>query len=163
VQQTRRTGGARSKLTVQRVSFRLTLISTRFARFVAPLYANRYKLTRPAWRTLAYIDRAQPLAPKDIGPRIAVDPAMITRAINLLVEKRYISRKVDPDDHRRVILRTTAKGAQVCRAIGELITTYDELLLAPLTPAEKATLGAILEKLEAQIESRFSRNGSPSL
>jgi DNA-binding MarR family transcriptional regulator len=152
----RRANGTGRAAGSARISYRLTMISTRFARFVAPLYADRHSLSRPAWRTLAYISRHQPLSAKDVGERIAVDPAMITRAIALLVEHGLVSRETDPADQRRVILRTTRRGNEVFRDITSLITKFDNVLLETLTASERACLEGILDKLEARIEERFA-------
>src|SRR5688572_10776416 len=119
-------------------AFRMTLISSRFARFVSPLYTVRYGLNRTAWRTLAFVARREPLAQRDLGGSIIVDPAAVTRSIEVLAKKEFITRETDPNDRRRIILRLTASGRKVFSEIGGMIEQYDALLVSALTSQERA-------------------------
>jgi DNA-binding MarR family transcriptional regulator len=144
-------------------TYRMTLISSRFARFVSPLYTVRYGLNRTAWRTLAFIAAREPLAQRDLGGSIIVDPAAVTRSIEVLAKKEFITRETDPNDRRRIILRLTASGRKVHAEIGGMIEQYDAQLVSGLTAQEKTALARILDKLEEQIEANFPVGETPPL
>lgn len=142
-------------------TYRLTVITARFSRYLGPVYAERYGLNRAAWRTLAYVARRGPLSPKDIGSSIVIDPAMITRAITTLVKKRFLRRTVDEADRRRVVLRVTARGQEVFNEISGVIAGLEKVLLETLTDAEKATFSTILDKIDGQLERHFPLDEVP--
>lgn len=58
-----------------------------------------------------------------------------------------ISRTRDPRDARKNALALTAAGRTLLRRLEELGDQANEVLLAPLTPAEREQLGALLTRL----------------
>ena len=135
------------------VSYRLSLLSSRFAAFVAPIYMTRHKLNVACWRILANIARHQPLSQKELGQYTAIDAPKVTRAIAVLVQRKYVLRKQDQNDRRRVVLRLTEKGRAVFEDVGDIITRADQALLAALDPSERKALQSAIEKMEKQMQS----------
>ena len=135
------------------VSYRLTVLSSRFAKFVAPIYTTRHGLNVAAWRILANIARHQPLSQKELENYTVTDAPKVTRAIAVLLRKKYISRDVDPNDRRRAVLRLTAKGASVFEDVGDIITRADRALVDALSAEERKALLSALDKMEQQMRA----------
>jgi DNA-binding MarR family transcriptional regulator len=133
------------------ISYRLTVLASRFAKFVAPIYTTRHGLNVAAWRILANIARHQPLSQKELGEYTVTDAPKVTRALAELERRKYISREVDPNDRRRAVLRLTAKGRSVFEDVGSIITRADQALLEGLAPDERRALLSALEKMEKQM------------
>jgi DNA-binding MarR family transcriptional regulator len=56
----------------------------------------------------------------------------VTRIVDTLVEKRYLTRRADPDDRRRVIHAITAKGERALARADEILEQYLMLILQDL-------------------------------
>lgn len=85
----------------------------------------------------------------ELGQANAMDPATTLGVVNRLAERGLVAVRKDPDDRRRRLVQLTVKGqeeAAVLRRHGPVITTRT---LAGLTPEERETLAALLEKLTA--------------
>jgi len=82
-----------------------------------------------------------------LGQANAMDPATTLGVVNRLAERGLVAVRKDPDDRRRRLVQLTVRGqeeAATLRASGPVITART---LAGLTPQERATLVALLEKL----------------
>jgi DNA-binding MarR family transcriptional regulator len=68
----------------------------------------------------------------DLAFRLAVSKQSVTRLVDTLVEKRYLTRRADPDDRRRVIHTITAKGERALARVDEILEKYLLLILQDL-------------------------------
>jgi DNA-binding MarR family transcriptional regulator len=137
------------------IGYRFSLISVRLGEFVAQMYASRYDLSMPAWRSLAVIARYQPLTAKQLGTLTSSDAFKVARAIELLVRRRLIRRDVDKADRRRANLRLTTDGRKVYRDIEKFTMRVEGELTATLGANEREILTQVLDKLDLQLESRI--------
>jgi DNA-binding MarR family transcriptional regulator len=79
---------------------------------------------------------------------IALTTGGVTRLVDRMVESGLVARQNCPSDRRSVHVILTPKGQVTLKeAIAEHINGIDRHLMAPLTEAERAALGAILSKL----------------
>ncbi|MCL1977397.1 MAG: MarR family winged helix-turn-helix transcriptional regulator [Candidatus Bathyarchaeota archaeon] len=62
---------------------------------------------------LFYIELRQEVLPKDISNAMGVSTARVAIALNELAEKELITREIDDDDRRRIIVKLTPKGRKV--------------------------------------------------
>jgi len=134
------------------IFYRFGLIAARVGDFAAPMYAERHKLTTPAWRCLAVIARHAPLSAKELASRTSSDAFKIARAIDVLVRRNLITRHLDPLDRRKASLQLTADGWEVYRDIERFAIKIEEHLVSALTKQELAQMEAMLEKLDQQVE-----------
>jgi DNA-binding MarR family transcriptional regulator len=109
-------------------------------------------LTIQKFRVLAYLDQA-PATPSELAYRLTVQAPTVTRLVDGLTERGYVSREVDGSDRRRSVLRVTNAGR---RAIAQASTASQAALdriLAPLPARDRAAVdrgirvlgGAMLE------------------
>ena len=68
----------------------------------------------------------------DLAFHLAVSKQSVTRLVDTLVEKRYLTRRVDPDDRRRVIHAITAKGERALARTDAILEKYLMLVLQDL-------------------------------
>ncbi|KOY14404.1 MarR family transcriptional regulator [Paenibacillus xylanivorans] len=83
----------------------------------------------------------------DLGRRMSVSKQAASKTITVLLDRRYVSRELDPDDARRKRLQVTPLGFDVLRQ-GEAI--FDELRKKweqQIGVSELATLEALLKTL----------------
>jgi len=61
---------------------------------------------------LLYIDHRGEVLPKDISDAMAVSSARIAIALNNLAKKGFITREIDNNDRRRIIVKMTPNGRE---------------------------------------------------
>ena len=59
---------------------------------------------------LMYINLKKEILPKDISAAMGVSTARIAIALNELEKKGFVTREIDENDRRRIIVRVTPKG-----------------------------------------------------
>jgi DNA-binding MarR family transcriptional regulator len=68
----------------------------------------------------------------DLAFQIAVSKQSVTRIVDGLVDRRYITRRVDPIDRRRVIHAITAKGDRALARTNQILEKYLMFILQDL-------------------------------
>jgi DNA-binding MarR family transcriptional regulator len=137
------------------IGYRFGLIAARLGEYVAQMYASRYDLTMPAWRSLAVIARYQPLTAKELATLTSSDAFKVARAIELLARRGLIRRGVDNEDRRRARLSLTPEGRKIYKEIEKVTMRIERELTAALSASELTNLRESLDKLDRQLESRI--------
>ncbi|HXP29582.1 MAG TPA: MarR family winged helix-turn-helix transcriptional regulator [Stellaceae bacterium] len=132
------------------VPFRLSVLSNRMTRAVAKVYALRFRLSAPEWRTMAVLGRYGAMSANSVVERTAMDKVRVSRAVAKLMANSQITRRADPRDRRRAILDLTPKGLAVYRQVVPLVLATEADLLRDLSAAERAALLDAMNKLEAR-------------
>ena len=133
------------------VPFRLSVLANRMTRAVAGVYARRFNVSAPEWRTLAVLGRFGAMTANNVVERTSMDKVRVSRAVTRLLELGYITRKTDPLDRRRAILDLTASGQNVYRQIVPRALAVERELLQVLDRNERAAFEAAISKLESRI------------
>jgi len=132
------------------VPFRLSVLSNRMTRAVAKVYALRFRLSAPEWRTMAVLGRYGAMSANSVVERTAMDKVRVSRAVAKLMANSQITRRADPRDRRRAILDLTPKGLVFYRQVVPLVLATEADLLRDLSAAERAALLDAMNKLEAR-------------
>jgi DNA-binding MarR family transcriptional regulator len=126
---------------------------TRTSGFLANSIRNNLRSTGiEPWEfdVLATLRRVGPphtLSPKDLVATTMVGNAAMTHRVDKLVERGLVSRKVDPDNRRRLQISLTAAGTELIDAIiTDHIDNADRFLDA-LSESERQTLSLLLKKV----------------
>jgi MarR family transcriptional regulator, lower aerobic nicotinate degradation pathway regulator len=106
------------------------------------------------YRLLAALEEFGPASQADLGRRTSIDRSDVVAALNDLAARGLIERSPDPDDRRRNVITITRAGAKQLRELDEVLAGVQERLLAPLSPADRAKLIALLTQL---LESGVTR------
>ncbi|MFE1560650.1 MarR family winged helix-turn-helix transcriptional regulator [Streptomyces sp. NPDC058734] len=88
-----------------------------------------------------------PVAQADLGRRLAVDPKDMVGILNHLQEAGLVLRSPDPADRRKNAVTVTPEGEAALARCATLAEAANEQLLAPLAPAERDTLMALLARV----------------
>jgi DNA-binding MarR family transcriptional regulator len=103
---------------------------------------------RGHYGVLASIDEFGPASQAEIGRRVGLDPSDMVAILNELEELGYVHRSQDPDDRRRNRVTLTPAGHDALARFDRAIGAAEGELLAPFSPAERAMLAALLERLD---------------
>ncbi len=129
--------------------YRLSVLANRVSRALAGRYAEDFDLTIPEWRVMAVLGETAELTAGDLADATEMDKVAISRAVARLRDAGRLAARTDADDQRRALLKLTPAGVATYRRIAPLALGLEARLLAALSPAERATLDALLTKLSA--------------
>ncbi|MGX1881676.1 MarR family transcriptional regulator [Streptomyces sp. NPDC055287] len=93
-----------------------------------------------------------PQSKGDLAARLDMNQSDLVKITNDLEKAGYADCARDPADRRRVEVTLTSEGRSALTYLNADISAVDDDLLAPLTEAERAQLGALLRRLHAHLE-----------
>jgi DNA-binding MarR family transcriptional regulator len=91
--------------------------------------AVRANLSLSEFKCLRAFRRDTEMSVKDIAHRMNLTSSRLTRIIDGLVKKRFVTRHIDPDDRRIINVRLTKQGEIVARKVSNDCThVYEQVL-----------------------------------
>ncbi|PKB15290.1 MarR family winged helix-turn-helix transcriptional regulator [Flavobacterium sp. 5] len=96
---------------------------------------------------LIILDQNSNYSQKEIAELIFKDNASITRIIELMVKKDYLTRKINELDRRKFNLEVTEKGKKTIELLTPVIQTNRKKALEGLSQDEIESLDKILNKI----------------
>ncbi|NKZ03058.1 MarR family winged helix-turn-helix transcriptional regulator [Actinomadura latina] len=99
------------------------------------------------YRLLAALDEYGQASQAALGRTTGIDRSDVVAALNELAAKGLVERSPDPSDRRRNIITLTADGTRHLQELDEVLAGIQDELLAPLAPAEREQLTALLTRL----------------
>lgn len=109
------------------------------------------EITIDQWLVLKTIEEDNSIAQKDIAIKTFKDVASITRIIELLVQKGYLSRKLKSEDRRRSELTLTTEGDTIIKKMQPYIQINRAQAVKDITDEEIANLHSTLSKIISNI------------
>ncbi|MFD8599663.1 MarR family transcriptional regulator [Kitasatospora sp. NPDC059646] len=88
-----------------------------------------------------------PHTQRDLAVRLRLDPSDLAKAADQLAAAGWLDRTRDAADRRRLTLSLTPAGAARLADLDTLAREVQNDVLAPLAPAERATLHGLLLRL----------------
>jgi DNA-binding MarR family transcriptional regulator len=139
----------------QFVSYRLSVLSSAWGAASARFYREGFGLALREWRVLAVLSRrdAEPYGTpaSEIVRLTAVAKAGVSRALASLERRGLVARAWSESDGRRSQVALTAAGRALLRRLAPAAFARQAYLVGALTPAERRTFFALLEKLERRV------------
>ncbi|REG98472.1 MarR family winged helix-turn-helix transcriptional regulator [Flavobacterium aquicola] len=109
------------------------------------------EITIDQWLVLKTIEEDNSISQKDIATKTFKDVASITRIIELLVQKGYLSRNLKSQDRRRFDLTLTKEGNTIIDKMQPYIQINRTQALKNITDEEIKNLHSILSRITANI------------
>lgn len=110
-------------------------------------YKSRYGMLRSEWRVLFHLGIFGTLTATEIVQKSGIHKTKISRAVQKLVERRFVERVRDDNDRRQERLSLTSGGRAAYEDLRWIAAEYDAQLVARFTEEETALLRKMLEKL----------------
>ncbi|MEI9929163.1 MAG: MarR family transcriptional regulator [Rhizomicrobium sp.] len=133
------------------VPYKLSVLSNRVSDAIARHYSERFGLSIPEWRVMAVLGQTPGLSASEVASRTAMDKVQVSRAVASLLRAKRIARTSDEKDGRVTRLSLTRQGAAIYDEIVPLALHLESVFLAALSPAERATLSGLMDKLARQV------------
>jgi DNA-binding MarR family transcriptional regulator len=105
------------------------------------------EVTTTQFAVLARLAEIGPLSQNHLGRATAMDAATIKGVVDRLSRLGFVATAADPDDRRRLTVTLTPEGAQLFEARKATALDISRDTLAPLDPAERTVLLALLSRL----------------
>lgn len=113
------------------------------------LYKDRYGMLRTEWRVLFHLGIYGRMTAREICDRTAMHKTKISRAVQKLADRRFLTRDRSAEDRRVEYLELTAAGRAAYADLLGVAAAYDARLMAGVTPEEDALLRRLLRRLAA--------------
>lgn len=124
---------------------------------IAHGFAMEHRLSPSDFRALLHVVASEtegaPLAASDLRSRLNVSAGAITYIIDRLVKAGHVRRDADPSDRRKVILRFSQQGFDLCRSYFEPIQTGYARALADVSEPDLAATEVVLDALLVAMRS----------
>lgn len=91
-----------------------------------------------------------PLRMGDLADKLEIVPRSATAMVDGLEEAGFVTREIDRDDRRSILLAPTAKGQELIARLAEQRRASAEALFAPLSAQEKSELLRLLASIGAK-------------
>ena len=124
-------------------------------------------LTPAQERALRLITRGEePPRMTELADRLGIVPRSLTTVVDALEEAGLVRREIDPRNRRAILLLLTDQGAAVRDGLREARRRAAEDLFAPLSAADRITLGGLLALLDSSVDQDVAavaaNRGSPA-
>ncbi|WP_299702019.1 MarR family transcriptional regulator [uncultured Tateyamaria sp.] len=111
------------------------------------VYKDKYGMLRNEWRVLFHLGIYGRMTASDIGARAQMHKTKISRAVQRLAERRYLTRTRADKDRRVEYLTLTPAGQQVYRDLKGIAQDYDAALTDSISAEEAKMLRGLLLRL----------------
>jgi len=99
---------------------------------------------------LTMVTELEPMTQKALGDALRIDRTTMVALLDDLEEKGYVTRQRHPRDRRAFLVRPTDSGRAAKVAAVRILDEQQRRFLAPLTPAERRQLAALLMRLHGR-------------
>jgi DNA-binding MarR family transcriptional regulator len=111
------------------------------------VYKGRYGMLRSEWRVLFHLGMYGEMTAKEIGERAKTHKTKVSRAVQKLSDRRFLTRRRDPRDGRSERLALTPLGMAAYADLRAVARDYEARLTAQFDPEDVARLRAMLAVL----------------
>tara|TARA_B110000046_G_C13020761_1_gene411029 strand:+ start:3525 stop:3953 length:429 start_codon:yes stop_codon:yes gene_type:complete len=109
-------------------------------------------ITVEQWILLKIISESIDLTQKDLAFKSSRDPASITRTLDLLQKKEFVSREKVPNNRRSYYICLTKKGESFIKKHMEVVTAQREKSVEGLDQKELELLSDMLKRVRLNME-----------
>jgi MarR family transcriptional regulator, lower aerobic nicotinate degradation pathway regulator len=96
---------------------------------------------------LTMVTELEPMTQKSLADALRIDRTTMVTLLDDLEDKGYVARQRHPRDRRAFLVQPTDSGRAAKVAAVGILDEQQRRFLAPLTPAERAQLSALLTRL----------------
>jgi len=105
----------------------------------------------PVWLVLVSLKARVPGAQRELAEALGIEGPTLTHHLSRMEAAGLVSRHRDPDNRRVQRVELTAAGEADFERLRHRVVAFDERLRAGLTVADVAALGALLDRMQANV------------
>jgi MarR family transcriptional regulator, lower aerobic nicotinate degradation pathway regulator len=104
-------------------------------------------LSRNQAQAMLAVAETGPVSQQFLAGAIGVDPRNVVPILDSLESRGLVSRTTDPADRRRRLIAVTSAGRRVVARLMTLLDDIEQVLMAPLPPADREELRRLLGRV----------------
>ena len=120
--------------------------------------AETHGLTQAEFRCLRLFGADESLNNKQIAERMNLSPSRLTRIIDGLVKKEYISREINPNDRRNMIVELSRRGHSLVNQLNKDYVTVHREILDDIEPDQHQPLIMAMNQLLVALERWLAKS-----
>jgi DNA-binding MarR family transcriptional regulator len=124
-----------------------SVVANRISQMLERMYGEMFGISVVDWRIIAILGTHYPLSAKVLSELTAMDQVSVSRAIDQMMNKKLVLRKVDAADRRRVALSLSKKGLEIYNQVVPLLYASEAMLIARLPEEDAVAIRRIMEAL----------------
>ncbi|WP_417317253.1 homoprotocatechuate degradation operon regulator HpaR [Emcibacter sp.] len=117
-----------------------------YLKLFRPIFAE-YGITEQQWRVLRALRDEGEQSGQTLSRICIISGPSLSRIISLLNKKNYISRRIQPDDQRYMLIKLSDEGRALCDKIAPQIDEKYRELGEVISEEESETLHDILDRI----------------
>ncbi|MEV6125655.1 MarR family transcriptional regulator [Streptomyces violaceusniger] len=108
-------------------------------------------LTHEQAMVIGYLEQRPGAIQRDIAEMSRTTAANISLMLKVLERRGLVERRIEAGNERSKRVYATPAGIELIAGLNAALAEVDEVIFAPLTDAEKDTLEALLNKINARL------------
>lgn len=133
--------------------YRLSIASNAVSDAIANAYRTLFGLRIPEWRLIAVLAEGGNMSQQALCGRTRMDKVTVSRAAIALADRGLIARASNPGDQRSRLLTLSREGWALYEQISPKALELERRVFADFSEEERAQLQAMLDRVEAAVES----------
>ena len=114
----------------------------------------------PVWLVLVSLKARVPGAQRELAEALGIEGPTLTHHLARMEAAGLVSRHRDPDNRRIQRVELTTAGEAEFERLRHRVVAFDERLRAGLTVADVAALGALLDRLQANVATAVASSAA---
>lgn len=131
---------------------RLVYLTSLKLRNYAEKILSPYDLTVEQFHLLKNTSRTSGLSQNELCRCVGKKPANITRILDRLEKKKWIERRVHPDDRRATLVFLTLEGERIVEKVSKNFDSYSSRFIAGVDSEEERIFRQVVEKINGNID-----------
>lgn len=119
---------------------------------------KEYDVSPEQWSVIFRVVQNEKISQKELADSTYKDQGNLTRMIDKLVEKGYLSKKLHKSDRRAVELIATQKSKSLVKKIVPISSMHNEQLTKDFTQEDKLKLTELLDRVYKNIQNHPIKN-----
>lgn len=120
--------------------------------------AETYGLTQAEFRCLRLFGTTEIVNNKKIAERMKLSPSRLTRIIDGLVTKGYMTREIEPNDRRNMRVTLSPKGQAIVKELNKAYVTIHREILCDIDSDQHGSLIEAMEHLLTALEKWIAKS-----
>jgi len=132
------------------LAYKVAMLASDLSESLSKEYAS-YQLSMPQWRILGALHENSPhsaLTAKDIAVATRLDKVQVSRALERLVNKDIVHRRVSDSDKRATLVSLSSEGERIYRTLLPKIVRWQNKRLENITDDEYQIFLKVIDALK---------------
>lgn len=91
-----------------------------------------------------------------LGPKMGMEPTSLSRTLKTMESKGWITRKIDQEDKRKVLIFLTQEGLVLRKEVKEVVLSFNEKIEKVIPSSEMEIFLKVLAQIDITVENEIT-------